>query len=89
MLVNIQQRKRLRELEDKLHIIAKKVIDPLSIEDLLTDTVVETAFPNIRWLLKIYILIPSSEPVVERGFLKMGQKITKNVHHWKITVWRC
>ena len=67
----------MRELEDKLHIIAKKVIDPLSIEDLLKDTVVETAFPNIRWLPKIYILIPSSEPVVERGFLKMGQKITK------------
>ena len=71
----------MRELEDKLHIIAKKVIDPLSIEDLLKDTVVETAFPNIRWLPKIYILIPSSEPVVERGgLLEDGPKNNKKMY---------
>ena len=39
--------KRLSELEDELYIIAEKVNDPLSVEDLLKDTVVETAFPNI------------------------------------------
>ena len=39
--------------------------------------VVETVFPNIRWLLKIYVLIRSSQAVVERGFWKMGQIITK------------
>ena len=39
--------KCLRELEDNFHIINEKVHDPLSTEELLEDTVVETAFPNI------------------------------------------
>ena len=52
-------RKCLRELEDELYIIAEKVNDPLSVEYLLKDTVVETAFANIWWLLKIYVLILS------------------------------
>ena len=65
------------KLEDKLYIISKKVNDPLCIEDLLKDTVVETAFSNIWWLLKIYVLIPSSEAAVERGFSMMGQIIIK------------
>ena len=81
-------RKHLRELEDKFYIINEKVHDPLSTEELLEDTVVETAFPNIWWLLKIDVLILSSEAGVERGFSKMGQIITKNVYDWKKTVWR-
>ena len=67
----------MRELEDELYIIAEKVNDPLSVEDLLKDILVETALPNIRRLLRIYVLIPSSEAVVEIGFLKMGQVVTK------------
>ena len=68
----------MKELEEELfYIIAEKANDLLSVEDLLKDTVVETVFPNIRRLLKIYILISSSEVVVERGFSKMGQMITK------------
>ena len=67
--------KYLRELEEELYIIAEKVTDPLSVEDLLKDTFVETAFPNIQRLLKVYVLIPSSEIVIKRGFLKMGQII--------------
>ena len=67
----------MRELEDELYIIAEKVNDPLSVEDLLKDILVETALPNIRQLLRIYVLIPSSEAVVEIGFLKMGQVMTK------------
>ena len=67
----------MRELEDELYIIAEKVNDPLSVEDLLKDILVETALPNIRPLLRIYVLIPSSEAVVEIGFLKMGQVMTK------------
>ena len=53
------------------------VNDLLSVEDLLKDNVVETAFPNVRRLLKIYVLISSSEAVAERGSSKMGQIITK------------
>ena len=67
----------MRELEDELYITAEKVNDSLSVENLLKDTVVKRAFPNIRRLLKSYVLIPSSEAVVERGFSKMGQIITK------------
>ena len=67
----------MRELEDELYIIAEKVNDPLSVEDLLKDILVETALPNIRQLLRIYVLIPSSEAVVEISFLKMGQVMTK------------
>ena len=67
----------MRELEDELYITAEKVNDSLSVENLLKDTVVKTAFPNIRRLLKSYVLIPSSEAVVERGFSKLGQIITK------------
>ena len=67
----------MRELEDELYIIAEKVNDPLSVEDLLKDILVETALPNIRRLLRIYVLIPSSEAVVEISFLKMGQVMTK------------
>ena len=40
-------------------------------------TLVETAFPKVRQLLKIYILIPMSEAVVQRGFSKMGQIMSK------------
>ena len=46
-------RKGLGELDDKFYTIVEKINDPLSVEDLLKDTVVETAFPNIRRLLKI------------------------------------
>ena len=32
---------------------------------------VESTFPNIGKLLRLYVLIPQSEAVVERGFSKM------------------
>lgn len=51
-----QTRKRLKELEDELYIITEKVNDLLSGEDLLKNTV-ETAFPNIQRLLRIYVLV--------------------------------
>ena len=70
-------KKRLKEIEDKLSLIAEKVHNPLSVEDLLQDSVIETAFPSIQQLLKIYVLIPMSEAIVERGFSKMGQIVTK------------
>ena len=52
-------------------------MNPLSVEDLLRDNVVETAFPNVRRLMKIYLLIPMSEAMVERGLSKMGQFMAK------------
>ena len=63
-------RKRLKEIEDKISLIAEKVHNPLSVEDLLQDSVIETAFPSIWRLLKIYVLIPKSEAIVEEVFPK-------------------
>ena len=39
-------RKRLKEIEDKLSLITEKVHNLLSVEDLLQDSVIETAFPS-------------------------------------------
>ena len=67
----------MKKIEDKLSLIAVKVYNPLSVEDLLQDPVIETAFPSIQRLLKIYVLIPMIEAIVVRGFSKMGQIVTK------------
>ena len=40
----------------------------VTVEELLEDRVVSGAFPNIRRLLAIYVIIPHAEAVVERGF---------------------
>ena len=61
-------RKQLKETEDELSLIAEKVYNLLSVADLLQDSVIETAFPSIRRLLKIYVLVPMSEAIVETGF---------------------
>ena len=51
--------------------------NPLTIEDLLKDCLVLGAFPNIRRFLTIYVIIPHAKAIVERGFSKMGQIMTK------------
>ena len=66
-LVNTHKHKTgkcLRELGDTLSIITEKVNNPLSFEDFLKETVIETAFPNIKQLLWIFLLISSSEAFV-------------------------
>ena len=52
--------------------------DPVKV-DVLKDEVIETAFPIIQRLLKIYICIPQSEAVVEREFPKMNLILTKKL----------
>ena len=58
----------MKETEDELSLIAEKVYNLLSVEDLLQDSVIETAFPSIQRLLKIYVLVPMSEAIVETEF---------------------
>ena len=70
-------RKQLKEIEHALSLIPEKVHNPLSVEDLLQDSVIETTFPSIQRLLKIYVLIPMSEDIAERGFSKIGKIVTK------------
>ena len=48
-----------------------KILARVTALDLLDDSVVESAFPNIQKLLCLYVLIPQSEAVVESGFSKM------------------
>ena len=46
------------------------------VENLL-DTVLSAAFPTIQRLLKVYVIVPFSEAVVQRGFSKMNLIMTK------------
>ena len=50
---------------------------PVAVENLLDDTVLSTAFPTIRRLLKVYVIIPFSEAAVERAFSKINPIMTK------------
>ena len=70
-------KKSLKKIETEIENIQKKIADPISVEDVLADEAVGVGFPNVRRLLAIYILIPHTEAVVERGFSKMGQIMTK------------
>ena len=51
--------------------------NPVTVEDLLKDCVVSVAFPNTQCLLTTYMISPYAEAVVECGFEKMGQIMTK------------
>ena len=53
-----------------------KVKSPVTAIGLLADSVLTSAFPNIYILLRLYVLVPQSEAVVERGFSRM--KLTMN-----------
>ena len=70
-------KKSLKKIQSEIENIQKKIADPISVEDVLSDEAVCIGFPNVRRLLAIYILIPHTEAVVERGFSKMGQIMTK------------
>ena len=61
----------------ELELATKRKLNSLSVEDLLRDNFVKTARPFVRRLMKIYALILMSEAIVERGFSKMGQIMTK------------
>ena len=64
-------------LEKELEHLNTKIENPVLVEDLLQDIVVECAFPNVQRLLIIYLLVPHMEADAECGFLKIGQIMTK------------
>ena len=71
---NAQKYKPTREIKviEREIVEAKgKILAPVTALDLLDDSVVESAFPTLRKLLRLYVLLPQSEAVVERGFSKM------------------
>ena len=70
-------KKSIRKLENEIEGIVAKVKNPVTVKDLLKDCVVSRAFPNIQCLPAIYVVIPHAEAVVEQGFSKIGQIMTK------------
>ena len=42
----------------------------------LEDNVVSSAFPSIHYLLKLFVSVPMSEAVIERGFSKIKLTLT-------------
>ena len=70
-------KKLIDMLEKELEHLNTKLENPVLVEDLLRDIVVESAFPNVWRLLIIYLVVPHTEVVNECSFLKMGQIMTK------------
>ena len=70
-------KKLIDMLEKELEHLNTKLENPVLVEDLLRDIVVESAFPNVWCLLIIYLVVPHTEVVNECSFLKMGQIMTK------------
>ena len=70
-------KKSIRRLEIEIEGAVAKVKNPVTVKDLVKDCVVSGAFPYIRRLLVIYVIIPHAEAVVEHGFSKMGQIMKK------------
>ena len=68
--------KEIKWLEIELGNIKNRKEHPLSVNDILEDNLVSSAFPSIRYLLKLFVLVPMSEVVVERGFSNMKLTLT-------------
>ena len=67
----------IKKLNKELAEKERLVKFPITAESLLKDGVVEAALPSIRRLLKLCIIIPHSETVVERTFSGVGLIMTK------------
>ena len=50
----------MKEIERKLQVIQEKKQSPLTVNDLVGDSVIEATFQNIRKLLLLYLLVPQS-----------------------------
>ena len=68
-------KKEIKLLETELENI-KNWKEPLSIINILEDNTVSVAFPSIRYMLKLFVLVPMSEAVIERGFSKTKLTLT-------------
>ena len=62
-----KKKRDMKVIKAELSEIKKKMCSPMAVENLLDDTVLSTAFPTIRRLLKVYVIRPFSE---EKGFLQ-------------------
>ena len=69
-------KKGIKSLETELENIKNRKEHPLSVNDILEDNVVSSAFRNIHYLLKLFVLVPMSGAVVEREFSTMKLTLT-------------
>ena len=76
-MTNRQRKLEHYMLEKELEHLNAEIKNPVLVEDLLRDIVIESAFPNVRRLLIIYLLVSHAEAAVERGFSKMDRIMTK------------
>ena len=74
--IKYKSQKAMKEIERELQVIQEKKQSQLIVGDLLGNLVIEAAFLNIRKLLLLYLLVPESEAVFERGFSCMKMIMT-------------
>ena len=65
------KQKEIKSLGTELENIKNRKEHPLSVN------IVSSAFPSICYLLRLFVLVPMSETVVERGFSKMKSTLTE------------
>ena len=70
-----KSQKIMKEIERELQVIQEKKQSPLTVDDLIGNSV-EAAFLNIRKLLLLYLLVLQSEAVIERAFSYMKMIMT-------------
>ena len=66
-----KSKKSTKAIESEISSLHEKIKIPLNVFDVLKDSVIESAFPNICYLVKLLAIVPMSEAVVERGFSNM------------------
>ena len=71
--------REIKAIEREIVETKGKILAPVTALDLLDNSMVESVFLNIRKFLHLYVLIPQSEAVVERGFSKLKLTMTVNV----------
>ena len=71
-------KKEIKPLETELENIKNRKEHTLSVNNILEDNIVSSTFPSIRYLLELFVLLPMSEAVIERGFSKMKLTLTDN-----------
>ena len=69
----------MKEIERELQVTQEKKQSPLTVDDLIGNSVVEAAFLNIRKLLLLYLLVLQSEAVIERAFSYMKMIMTGKI----------
>ena len=72
-----KKKRDVKVIEAELSEIKKKMCSPVMVENLLDDTALSNAFPTIQRLLKVYVIIPFSEAVVENSFSKVNLIMTE------------